>query len=198
MTTHSAAEGRFRCSSSLSPWPIPTLRSPPLALTLDESSYLSSVAWTGVPLSTFCFETGVSSFCYVKRKALMAVKASLCLLDWDDAHDDDSVLGEECSATTLASSLLCLYILISLLWLWFRCRRNLSLGGIRQIICSMETFHTPSLSISNSSFCKGDAKAKAISEVTWKVFSDAWGNNLTGTIPDNIGNCTSFEILDIS
>ncbi|KAK6135262.1 hypothetical protein DH2020_030983 [Rehmannia glutinosa] len=27
---------------------------------------------------------------------------------------------------------------------------------------------------------------------------DVRGNNLTGTIPDNIGNCTSFEILDIS
>lgn len=26
-------------------------------------------------------------------------------------------------------------------------------------------------------------------------FSDVRGNNLTGTIPDNIGNCTSFEIL---
>lgn len=25
--------------------------------------------------------------------------------------------------------------------------------------------------------------------------SDVRGNNLTGTIPDNIGNCTSFEIL---
>ncbi|XP_028074488.1 LRR receptor-like serine/threonine-protein kinase ERL2 [Camellia sinensis] len=27
---------------------------------------------------------------------------------------------------------------------------------------------------------------------------DVRGNNLTGKIPDNIGNCTSFEILDIS
>ncbi|KAF5798074.1 putative ribonuclease H-like superfamily, RNA recognition motif, spliceosomal PrP8 [Helianthus annuus] len=27
---------------------------------------------------------------------------------------------------------------------------------------------------------------------------DVRGNNLTGTIPDSIGNCTSFEILDIS
>lgn len=26
-------------------------------------------------------------------------------------------------------------------------------------------------------------------------FSDVRGNNLTGTIPDSIGNCTSFEIL---
>ncbi|KAL2227169.1 UNVERIFIED_CONTAM: LRR receptor-like serine/threonine-protein kinase ERL1 [Sesamum indicum] len=30
------------------------------------------------------------------------------------------------------------------------------------------------------------------------VALDVRGNNLTGTIPDNIGNCTSFEILDIS
>ncbi|KVI07188.1 Leucine-rich repeat-containing protein [Cynara cardunculus var. scolymus] len=30
------------------------------------------------------------------------------------------------------------------------------------------------------------------------LFSDVRGNNLTGTIPDSIGNCTSFEILDIS
>ncbi|CAL5391461.1 unnamed protein product [Camellia sinensis] len=29
-------------------------------------------------------------------------------------------------------------------------------------------------------------------------YIDVRGNNLTGTIPDNIGNCTSFEILDIS
>lgn len=27
------------------------------------------------------------------------------------------------------------------------------------------------------------------------VISDVRGNNLTGTIPDNIGNCTSYEIL---
>lgn len=29
-------------------------------------------------------------------------------------------------------------------------------------------------------------------------FSDVRGNNLTGTIPDSIGNCTSFEILYVS
>lgn len=29
-------------------------------------------------------------------------------------------------------------------------------------------------------------------------FSDLRGNNLSGTIPDNIGNCTSFEILSVS
>lgn len=29
-------------------------------------------------------------------------------------------------------------------------------------------------------------------------FSDVRGNNLSGTIPDNIGNCTSFEILSVS
>lgn len=35
------------------------------------------------------------------------------------------------------------------------------------------------------------------SEVSY-CFSDVRGNNLSGTIPDNIGNCTSFEILSVS
>ncbi|KAI7983709.1 putative lipid II flippase MurJ [Camellia lanceoleosa] len=32
-------------------------------------------------------------------------------------------------------------------------------------------------------------------EIFLDLFSDVRGNNLTGTIPDNIGNCTSFEIF---
>ncbi|KAK1327017.1 LRR receptor-like serine/threonine-protein kinase ERL2 [Acorus calamus] len=35
-------------------------------------------------------------------------------------------------------------------------------------------------------------------QLTGLWYFDVRGNNLTGTIPDSIGNCTSFEILDIS
>jgi len=31
--------------------------------------------------------------------------------------------------------------------------------------------------------------------VAFHIYSDVRGNNLTGTIPEGIGNCTSFEIL---
>nr|AYU56586.1 ERECTA-like protein [Oropetium thomaeum] len=34
--------------------------------------------------------------------------------------------------------------------------------------------------------------------VAFRICSDVRGNKLTGTIPEGIGNCTSFEILDIS
>ena len=33
--------------------------------------------------------------------------------------------------------------------------------------------------------------------VAFHIYSDVRGNNLTGTIPEGIGNCTSFDVLNV-
>uniref|UniRef100_M1D292 non-specific serine/threonine protein kinase n=1 Tax=Solanum tuberosum TaxID=4113 RepID=M1D292_SOLTU len=143
-------------------------------------------------------------------KALMSIKASFSnvanvLLDWDDVHDEDfcSWRGVLCGnfsisvvALDLSDNLLYGDIPFSISKLkqleLLNLKNNQLSGPIPSTLTQIPNLKTLGL--------RGNMLTGTLSPDMCQLtgLCDVRGNNLSGIVPDNIGNCTSFEILSVS